>query len=77
MSPLYVTTGRDFDDRRNSSQVRPPAPDALPTALAALAALRRSAPELVAWVEEGAPLLSEGEHVRRFGRPWAPPRRRR
>jgi hypothetical protein len=75
--PLHVTSGGRFDERRNTSQLRPPAPDALPNALRALEALRRTEPELVAWVEAGAPLLSEDEHVRRFGEPWAPPAKRR
>lgn len=64
---MYVTTGRHWDDRRNSSQVRQPAHDALRRALGACAALRQADPDLVAWVEAGAPTLSEAEHLERFG----------
>lgn len=72
LSPLHVTSGGRFDERRNTSQLRLPAPDALPNALRALEALRRNEPELVRWIEDGAPRLSEDEHLRRFGGPWVP-----
>jgi hypothetical protein len=65
--PLHVTTGRHWDDRRNTSQVRRPAPDALGRALGACDALRQAEPDLVAWIEAGAPTLSEAEHLERFG----------
>lgn len=58
-----------WDDKRNTSRVRPVPPDALPNALAALARLRASDPALVKWIEDGYPTLTEDEHVQRFGEP--------
>ena len=60
-----------FDESRNTSRVRPPAPDALPNALRALAQLRRSDPALVQWLEDGHPTLTDAEHVERFGAPYS------
>jgi hypothetical protein len=60
-----------WNERRNSSQVFKPAPNAVPDALRALAAFRRDDPALAAWIEEGAPNLPESEHVERFGAPYA------
>ena len=68
--PLHVTTGKNFDPRRNSSARRPPAPDALGNALHALERFRASDPALVRWIEDGHPRLTEDEHVQRFGRPY-------
>lgn len=59
--------GAQFDERRNTSRVFAPSPDALPNALAACAAFRRSYPEHARWISEGAPGLTDAEHVRRFG----------
>ena len=64
-----------FDEHRNSSRVFPVPPDALPNAMRALNALRADYPELVAWVEEGAPRLTAEEHYRRFGEDYAPRKR--
>lgn len=66
-----------FDDRRNSSRVRLPAPDALPNALRELARLRATQPALVRWIEDGYPTLTEAEHLERFGEPYRPSSRRR
>src|SRR5690348_16882651 len=67
-----------FDERRNSSRVFPVPPDALPNAMRALAGLRRDYPELVSWIEEGAPRLTAEEHYARFGEDFArKPRRAR
>lgn len=65
-----------FDERRNSSRVFPVPPDALPNARRALAGLRRDYPELVAWIEEGAPRLTAEQHYARFGEPFASHRAR-
>lgn len=65
-----------FDERRNSSRVFPVPPDALPNALRALAGLRGEYPELVAWIEEGAPNLTAAEHYARFGEDYDRPRKR-
>jgi hypothetical protein len=62
--------GAVFNEKRNTSRVWPVPPDALPNALSSLAAFRRSDPALYAWVAEGAPRLSEAEHVERFGEPY-------
>ena len=66
-----------WDDRRNTSSVRKVPPNALPEALEALAYFRRTQPALAAWIAEGAPTLTDDEHVRRFGEPYTASRRRR
>lgn len=56
-----------WDDRRNSSQMRPGSGSAK-DCLAAFARLRDEQPRLAAWLEAGAPPIhSEDEHVRWFG----------
>jgi hypothetical protein len=62
-----------WDERRNTSRVFRPPPDALPNALAALAVFRRAAPEHVAWIEGGFPTLTEREHAARFGEQYHKP----
>lgn len=64
-----------WDQRRNSSAVIPPAPDALANAQRALRAFRESYPALVAWIEDGHPRLTDAEHVARFGVPYEAPKR--
>jgi hypothetical protein len=64
-----------WDESRNSSAVRPPAPGALRDALAAMETSRRSDPALARWIEEGHPYLTENDHVARFGVPFKPRRR--
>ena len=66
-----------WDEHRNTSQVFPVPPNALPDARRALAALRAEYPELVAWVEEGAPRLTAAEHYARFGEDYNRPKRKR
>jgi hypothetical protein len=67
-----------YDESRNSSQVRPPSPTALRDALASLRSIRASQPSLVRWIEDNYPLLTEAEHVERFGESYqaSKPRRR-
>jgi hypothetical protein len=36
----------------------------------ALAELRETEPELVAWILDGYPTLTETEHLERFGEPY-------
>ncbi len=67
--PLPKQTAR-WDERRNSSQVTPPPPDALPNALRALRHFRETQPELAAWIAEGHPHLTETDHLERFGQPY-------
>jgi len=67
--PIPKQTSR-WDEHRNTSQVFPVPPDALPVALNALAGFRRSWPREYAWVAEGAPNLTEAEHLARFGEPY-------
>lgn len=74
---IAAGTGAGWDDRRNTSRVTMPLPNALPDALGALERLRREQPALVRWVEDGAPRLTEAEHVERFGEPHAGRARRR
>jgi len=59
-----------WDERRNSSRVFEVPPDALPNAMAALAAFKRSQPALYEWVAEGAPNMTEAQHFERFGEPY-------
>lgn len=66
-----------WDEHRNTSQVFPVPPDALPTALRALEQFKRGNPELYAWVAEGAPAMTEAEHLARFGEPYRTTRTRR
>jgi hypothetical protein len=65
-----VAVNAAWDERRNTSRTFQPAPDALPNALRALAALRANDPALVAWIEAGHPTPTEAEHVAWFGRPY-------
>jgi hypothetical protein len=65
--------GAAFNERRNTSRVWPVPPDALPSALRVLAHFRETQPALYAWIAEGAPRLTETEHVARFGEPYRPP----
>lgn len=61
------TVGAGFDERRNTSRVFAPAPDALPKALGALRAYRHEYPKHAEWVLAGAPTLTEAEHLEQFG----------
>jgi hypothetical protein len=54
-----------FDEHRNSSRVWPVTPQDGENA-----AFKRDYPELHAWIVEGAPTLTEAEHVARFGEPY-------
>lgn len=67
--PVFAPSS-SWDERRNSSRVFPVAPDALPKALDALAAMRRNDPALVQWILDGHPSLTEFEHRERFGEPY-------
>jgi hypothetical protein len=60
-----------FDQRRNTSRVWAVPPTARPDAMRALERLRHDDPELVSWIEAGAPRLTDAEHVARFGEPYA------
>ena len=59
-----------YDEHRNSSQVFPVPPNALPDARRALAAFERDYPELYSWICEGHPGMTEDEHRIRFGEPY-------
>lgn len=61
-----------WDERRNTSSASRVPPNALPEALAAL---RRVPPELRRWIVDGAPRLTEAEHLERFGEPYKALRR--
>lgn len=60
-----------WDDHRNTSRVFDVPPEAVDEAAAALARFRRDDPALVAWIEAGAPRLTDAEHRARFGAPYA------
>lgn len=66
-----------YDERRNSSAVFPVPPDALPNVRRALAAFERDYPAMQSWICEGAPTLTEDEHLIRFGEPYKSHRGRR
>lgn len=66
-----------FDEHRNTSRVWPVTPQDGENARRALASFRREHPELVAWVEEGAPRLTAAEHYARFGEDYNRPARKR
>lgn len=66
---VYVV-GAAWDERRNSSRTFAPAPGAARDAVRACRELRARHPELVAWIEAGAPRLTELEHTERFGMPY-------
>lgn len=60
-----------FDERRNSSRVFPVTHEDVRQAHLALGRFRRDAPQLVEWIEAGAPRLTHDEHLERFGEPYA------
>ncbi len=66
-----------WDERRNTSRAHAPSPTALRDALQVCERLRQTEPALVRWVLDGHPLLTEAEHVARFGEPYEKARRRR
>jgi hypothetical protein len=59
-----------WDERRNSSQVRQPNPNALRDCLASMASWRENNPEHAQWIADGYPALTEAEHIERFGKPY-------
>ncbi|HEX5370046.1 MAG TPA: hypothetical protein VFY10_11580 [Dehalococcoidia bacterium] len=60
-----------FDERRNSSRVWPVTPDDVDNYQRATARLRREHPNLVAWIEAGAPPIhTDADHRRWFGEPY-------
>jgi hypothetical protein len=66
-----------FDEHRNTSRVWPVTPQDGENARRALASFRRDHPELVAWIEAGAPRLTAAEHYARFGEDYDRPKRKR
>jgi hypothetical protein len=56
-----------WNHSRNTSAVFQPPPNALPDARRALAILRRDHPDLVQWLLNGHPTMTEAEHFERFG----------
>lgn len=60
-----------WDERRNTSQTRPPDPMALENALEATAAFRRNYPRMAAWIAAGCPTIrTDDDHLRWFGVPY-------
>jgi len=66
-----------WDERRNTSRVTPPPPDALPNAVRALERFRVDEPALYGWVAAGAARLTHAEHRTRFGVDYTPSSSRR
>lgn len=64
---MYVTTGRDFDERRNTSHTFQPAPGPLRAALAACSAFRATP-----WGEWHTK-RAQGEHAHGMTRPDGKP----
>lgn len=69
--------GGGWDERRNTSRVFAVPPTAVPEALAALRAFRRNEPAHAAWITDGAPRLTDADHLERFGEPYRTARARR
>lgn len=63
-----------WDERRNTSRVFAVPPGAVNEALRALQTID---PAVRRWIEDGHPLLTEDEHVARFGQPYKTGRGRR
>ena len=79
VEPIHRITVGELDDPLAWVHVHGGAtPDVTPTrhspaveaALEACADLRRRDPELVRWIEDGHPTLTDAEHVARFGKPY-------
>ncbi len=66
-----------YDHRRNTSAVHGVSPNAMYEALEALETWRARNPAHAAWIEAGAPPLTEDEHRRRFGGPYEVTRTRK
>jgi hypothetical protein len=65
-----VGSGSRWDSRRNTSAQASVPPGSAAAAIAACRELREREPELVGWIEAGAPTLTEAEHRDRFGEPY-------
>jgi len=74
---VYAGAAGRFDERRNTSRVIPVPPNALPDALRALERFRDTHPDLYAWIADGAPRLTDADHVARFGSSYKSGRGRR
>lgn len=74
MSAIPLQGGYVWDEHRNSSRVFPVPPDALPNAVRACKGID---PALRRWIEDGHPVLTDGEHYARFGEPYKATRPRR
>lgn len=66
-----------WDERRNTSRTGTVPPHAVAEALDALRWFRHAHPEHAAWIADGAPTLTDEDHVRRFGESYQSTRRRR
>lgn len=60
--PLYVTSGKEFDDRRNTSQVRAVDPNLLPQFVKLCADARARSEPWIKWIDDGCPELSQEEY---------------
>ncbi len=72
---LY-TVGATWDERRNTSRLFEPDPGAVDAALRAIRVWRRLEPAHAQWVADGAPALTEAEHLERFGGAYQSHRKR-
>lgn len=61
---LYVTSGKRFDDRRNSSATRAVDPRVVPDFIRLCAQARARGDDWIAWIDAGCPELSQEEYER-------------
>jgi hypothetical protein len=61
---VYVTSGKNWDDRRNTSQVRPADPENTRRFLLACREARHRGEEWIRWIDDGCPELTVAEYER-------------
>ncbi len=62
--PLYVTSGSQWDDRRNTSRASVPDPENTRQCLAMIARARARGEYWVKWIDDGCPELTVEEYER-------------
>lgn len=62
--PLYVTSGKYFDDRRNTSQARAPDPNSARDLKRMCDAARARGEPWIQWIDAGCPELTVEEYER-------------
>jgi hypothetical protein len=62
--PLHVTSGKYWDDRRNTSQAHKPDPENTRQCLAMIRRARERGEHWVTWIDDGCPELTQEEYER-------------